>query len=311
MKYSIITYSILAFCFAACNGKNDSQSSKEVDTPGSTKFIAQQESTIANNSLEKRNLYEIGEEITNYETNFKNLFNNWTTENITNAGEYELMDFSYIETISDSSIYKKYRNYFSSDEPVSFSNRTTSRGGSDTETITALYIWPGHLSDGYMQSPELSEDFKKQLVQTFRKKIDVDALDLQYYSYSFSESEKTESADPQDPRYSSSSSAKSSKIASVGGLSQDYIDISVKGTKSWEQLDSAEVRLLLLEEIELMKIQSQLAYNQIVDMGDVVYQVRFSHKGELYSQYVILDAETKKVKMDSFFNGIALPPEND
>lgn len=77
-------------------------------------IYGQSQSNKISNPLEELvSIYEYGENITSYETNFKNLLNNWKTENITNANEYEFVNISFVESISDSIRYIYYRNYFS------------------------------------------------------------------------------------------------------------------------------------------------------------------------------------------------------
>lgn len=45
-------------------------------------------------------IYEHGGPIVSYESNFKNLLNNWRPQYITNAGLYEFTECSFVETIS-------------------------------------------------------------------------------------------------------------------------------------------------------------------------------------------------------------------
>ncbi len=91
-------------------------------------IYGQSQSNKISNPLEELvSIYEYGENITSYETNFKNLLNNWKTENITNANEYEFVNISFVESISDSIRYIYYRNYFSGGEPV-YSSIKSNRG---------------------------------------------------------------------------------------------------------------------------------------------------------------------------------------
>jgi hypothetical protein len=55
-------------------------------------------------------IYEYGAPLTSCETNFENLFKNWTPANVTNAHEFELLDFSFVENLSDTARYNYYRN---------------------------------------------------------------------------------------------------------------------------------------------------------------------------------------------------------
>ncbi|WP_159523827.1 hypothetical protein [Sunxiuqinia indica] len=54
------------------------------------------------------NIYEFGEPLTTCEMNFKNLFNNWNNDNITNADDFTLVNYSFVETITDTSSIELY-----------------------------------------------------------------------------------------------------------------------------------------------------------------------------------------------------------
>ena len=69
-------------------------------------------------------IYEYGTPLKSCETNFENLFKNWNPVNVTNAHEYELLDFKFIETIADTIRYNYYRNYFSSGDAIGNSGTT-------------------------------------------------------------------------------------------------------------------------------------------------------------------------------------------
>lgn len=58
-------------------------------------------------------IYEHGDSLVNCEINFKNLYNNWTTLNVTNANSYKLLKYELVEIITDSVKYILYCNYFS------------------------------------------------------------------------------------------------------------------------------------------------------------------------------------------------------
>ncbi|MBN2662011.1 MAG: hypothetical protein JXR68_00055, partial [Bacteroidales bacterium] len=63
-------------------------------------------------------IYEYGDSLISCETNFENLFKNWMPRNVTNAREYKLLEYKFVETIADTVRYNYYRNYFSGGEAV-------------------------------------------------------------------------------------------------------------------------------------------------------------------------------------------------
>lgn len=54
------------------------------------------------------NIYEHGEPLSSCDANFKNLFKNWSNHNIMNADDYSLINYSFVETISDTSAIELY-----------------------------------------------------------------------------------------------------------------------------------------------------------------------------------------------------------
>ena len=76
-------------------------------------------------------IYEIGDSITDCEVNIKNLLKNWSPTKVVNADEYVFLEWSFVETLNDSSRYVYYRNYFSGIEPVGCSVRRKSGEGSN------------------------------------------------------------------------------------------------------------------------------------------------------------------------------------
>ena len=116
-------------------------------------------------------IYEIGKSVTNCDINMKNLLINWVPEKIVNANEYEFIEWSFVETISDSSRYVYYRNYFSTDEPVYQSQRR--KGGysyfeNKNEEYDSLWVYPCFLYPHFHDTRGLpdkaraifSDDFK-------------------------------------------------------------------------------------------------------------------------------------------------------
>ena len=132
-------------------------------------------------------IYEIGEPVTNCDINMKNLLKNWTPEKIVNANEYEFLEWSFVETISDSSRYVYYRNYFSSDEPVNCSvSGITGYSYPPGIEYDSLWVYPGFPHSEYYDPrglPDkarevLSEDFRLKAMDILSKKINIDTMQL-------------------------------------------------------------------------------------------------------------------------------------
>lgn len=98
--------------------------------------------TAVSNPYETNTIYEIGKTVTNYEDNFINLFENWRTQNISNANEYKLISFSFVETISDSAVFRRYRNYFTGDKPIGNRIKSRSNSSSNGNKISYFFVYP-------------------------------------------------------------------------------------------------------------------------------------------------------------------------
>ena len=134
-------------------------------------------------------IYESGKPIKSYEDNFKNLIDNWNKRSITNADDYEFGDFYFVETISNTSIYNYYRNFFSSDKPIGAS--TKGRKGEDSKgnkifefIITPAYAYSEFYDNRGMDEKIkaiLSEDFQKKARALLSEEINIDSVKLFNY----------------------------------------------------------------------------------------------------------------------------------
>lgn len=136
-------------------------------------------------------IYEHGVPIVSYESNFKNLLNNWKPQYITNAGLYEFTECSFVETITDSTRYNYYRNYFSGIEPVSKSKRGGYRVDHTGKRSHELYIEPGYAHREFFDQRGLPDEAKKLLTDELKaeaidiltREINIDTMSLFHYSY--------------------------------------------------------------------------------------------------------------------------------
>ena len=255
-------------------------------------------------------IYELGDSIVNCETNFENLINNWTQDNITNADEYTSFRYAYVETITDSVRYNHYRNYFSGDEVLSASTSGNS-GIKAGHKFRRFFIRPGYVySEFYdtrgMTEKEktiMSDDFRQKAKEILTRDFNVDKMNLKYYSYESHKTDTTRGVNKSSYAYSIIKSWASTNIVSPDSISDNYIDV-VLGKKKAEQFDITEKRRLILEELLIQRTICQLNFNKQVYFGDKVYAIRFEYYGKQYTNYVICSFKTKKVVFDSFFLNI-------
>jgi hypothetical protein len=85
-------------------------------------------------------IYEYGDSLNSCETNFENLFRNWTKENITNADEYNLIGYSFVETIADTITINQYADLLFGNDALMSSVRSGSSSGSHVKATSYLYF---------------------------------------------------------------------------------------------------------------------------------------------------------------------------
>lgn len=264
-------------------------------------------------------IYELGDSITNCETNFKNLFNNWTPENVSNANSYKLHEYSFIEAITDSTRFNYYRNYFSGVEPINSLMYSKNHEDNNGQPTREFYIKPNFIHKEYFDQrglPEkareiFSEEFKSNALNILTREINIDTIHLNYYSYEMNKIDTimTWGSNPRVRRVRKRSS--SHKGASPDPISKNYIDIFINGTKNADDFAMDEKRSVLIEQLLIERINKQLLFNEQVQIGDKVYRVNFEYNGKLFNNCIICSAESKKVVMDYFFSVINLELKNN
>ncbi|MCU4164121.1 hypothetical protein [Carboxylicivirga caseinilyticus] len=265
-------------------------------------------------------IYEFGDSIIEYETNFKNLSNNWIIKNITNADDYILEDFSFVETISDSIIFNHYRNYFSSIHPLRNKMSIKSGGNSWGAHYRNTYIEPHYIYKELFSQDQpspipnelFSEDFKSEGIDILTRYINIDSLDLKFYYAETNESVSEYKNDNKGKLYKKSESEFKSqrRVALPDSISINFKEIYLDQVKSIEDLTIPEKRSYLLEELLNHRILTQLDFNDRIGIGDRVYKIKFSYKSNPYNCYVICNALTKKVTWDYFFKDIMVDSNN-
>jgi hypothetical protein len=268
---------------------------------------------VSNPLNELVSIYEYGENITSCETNFRNLLNNWNTKNITNANEYEFVDISFVESISDSIRYNYYRNYFSGGEPV-YSSIQSSRGtGFNGTKIYKYYVTPGYIHQEFYDRrllPEKAQEiFSKEFMQQVQKllelEINIDTLSLMYCSGEIIRIDTIKSGSDFIGNFIQKSHG-GYNLASTDSISKNYIDISIMREKSSDDLNMQKRRALILEDLLIERISNQVSFNKQVHIKDKVYSIKFKYLGITYTDYVICNPCSKKVVMDCFFKNIII-----
>lgn len=277
-------------------------------------------------------IYEFGASLTSCETNFENLIKNWNTKNITNAREYELLDFTFVETIADTTRYNHYRNYFSGAEPVycsmaSFSSKSSKlkalngKPCNEETEISERFVRPGYIHRELFDQrglPEearkmFTEEFKRQAQELLTREINIDALHLIYSAGEMFKIDTIRSGSDRAVK-SVRNAHFSYNIASTDSISKDYIDVSFGNftgnsspkADSYTDLTIEKRRALALEELLIERITNQVSFSKLVHFDDKVYVVRFRYNGAMYPVYVICNPDTKKVVMDTFFKNITI-----
>jgi len=87
-------------------------------------------------------LYETGSIVYSCESNFDNLIKNFKPANIANASDYVIFGYAFLETISDSTAYNAYANYFASDRAIVPIDKNTKRPPIYGTVPTLLSIEP-------------------------------------------------------------------------------------------------------------------------------------------------------------------------
>ena len=255
-------------------------------------------------------IYEVGDSIVNCETNFKNLMNNWTTDNITNADEYKSFRYAFVETITDSIRYNYYRNLLSGDEMLSASKGNSS-GEKNGHKYHTCYIKPRYVHSEFYDTSNMTEkqktiwsdDFRQKAKELLTRDLNIDKMILKHYSFS-AQNNTTKNSNNQVNSYDPSKKSASINIVSPDSISANYIDVFIWGKKTTDQFDITEMRRLLLEQLLIERTGFQLMFNMQVHLEDKLYAVRFEYLGKQYTNYVICSSKTKKVVFDSFFDGI-------
>lgn len=266
-------------------------------------LFLQQGHSYAQHSL---SIYEYGNPITDYEDNFKNLIKNWNTRSVTNADEYEILECTFVETISTWERYNHYRNYFSSDQAVGCTTKGQISYDNKGKKTYKFIIRPGfpytefYDTRGYPNNMKtiLTDEFRERVKRFLSQELNIDTMNLYQYRYHAEKGDTT--------AYSWSHSVNSQVINTPESLSKNYIDIFIEGRKNIFELNIPEAQDVILEDLIIKRLNQQVYFNESVKIGDKVFVIKFQYEGRLYLNYIICSAQRKKVVWDHYFNRIKM-----
>jgi hypothetical protein len=211
-------------------------------------------------------IYEVGDSIVDYDTNFKNLFHNWTVDYIENAPDYKLQSYTFIETISDSSVFNYYCRYFTSQRMILSSIKFKSHSTKDGKSESKFAIEPHFFNSDVLFSSKNARVNKILEDRVFFNEV------LRCYSDDFD--------------------VENAKL------------IPMKNFQSTDSLNDNDFKLYMLECIKTERTFGVLNFRRYTKIGDKVYAILFRYNGKLFTDYVICDSDSKKVISDSFFKQI-------
>ncbi len=246
-------------------------------------------------------IYEYGDSLISCETNFENLFRNWTKENITNAGEYSgLESYSFIETISDSVRYKYYRNFFSGLEVVNFyysDSKSAIYNGKEWIETKEYRVYP--LTRKFMELHYCPPELMIKLIELFSTDSNFD-LNFKLASKQLKEERYS------DDGYNSSRDIKSARllVAYTDSITQMIADSIVLLDYDTKALSALSEEQMALSSAKLLRGASQKMYDESVQIGDRVYMIPFRFGPLPYKVYVVCNPKTNKVVLDYFFKAI-------
>lgn len=264
-------------------------------------------------------IYELGDSITDFNTNFENLVANWTSDNITNANSYELVNYSCIDTISDSTSFNYYRNYFSGIEPIFSSTSGRSHTNTNGEKVSDFFIKPGFIHNEIFDQRGLpqpvrelfTEEFKLKAKNILTRDFNIDTTSLYRYYYEENTIDTMITLGRHFNGYGIEKRGVILNTVSPDSISENYIDVIIKRVKSFDELTSNEKRSLLLEQLLTERTSKQLMFNRDIKIGDKVFAIDFKYKDKAYRNVLICNAENKKVILDYFFSAIRLESKHN
>ncbi|WP_186754185.1 hypothetical protein [Echinicola salinicaeni] len=82
-----------------------------------------------NSAWASKSIYEVGDPISTCESNFENLLHNWNKENITNAGDFHIIGYTFVEELNNQELINNYINSLTGNDAL-FSRVSSHMSGS-------------------------------------------------------------------------------------------------------------------------------------------------------------------------------------
>lgn len=218
-----------------------------------------------------KTLYQFPDSVTTCEANFRNLFHNWTDKYVTNANEFELLNYCFVEEIADYDKYKYYLNYCSSNKYLGASKRgrtwqhvshlVNTRGA---ETLVRVYRNFDESIDTTDRPASIialihDDSFQKELLQLWNNELEFEA--------------------------------------------EDKAELEKSYSVNIDEMTADELKKCLFENVKMRRFDIEERFRSEVKLDDLVYAILFRFRGELFTHFVICSGETKQVVYDSVFSG--------
>lgn len=116
-----------------------------------------------------KNIYEYGTSIDSYESNFKNLWNNWNSNTIENPDSLVLLNYCHLETLTNQSLIDKYIDSMVAGEAVlsrvGYSSSSGSNQISKKSTILQVFTWKSITEGANKDDVEKERDQLKKAIR--------------------------------------------------------------------------------------------------------------------------------------------------
>lgn len=259
-------------------------------------------------------IYKHGKPLVDCESNFENLIYNWNEKIVTNAGEFESIEYEFVETIVDSATINYYRNYFTGIESVGFTKSVKRASGSELQdNFYELIVKPGYRKKYSMdrlskqEKEELDDEFIRKANHILTHNYNIDELELNNVYASFERKDTTwGTINGKRIAKSIGRRARYHNKYHLDTVSDNYIKVYVTREKEYCDLGLKERQELALEGIFIERISWQVSLSKRISLGDKVYCIKFKHLGKEYKNYVICSARTNEVIVDKCFKNIKI-----
>lgn len=92
--------------------------------------------------------------------------------------------------------------------------------------------------------------------------------------------------------YSIGTKVENINITSIYPFSENYKAVHLEDRKQMDDLSLEEKRELIMENLLVERISRQVAFSELVNVGDVVYKISFDYLLHSYNVFVICSHES-------------------